>query len=195
MLLIIYIVGYFYFYGTVNMPLINMFWPADYALPGRTSVHGDPLFSGNLWLGIQYYFLSRLLTFCRSLLMKYCNMIFFGAEAADTPEMTENDLFHDVQNLLKPPHKFLFQSRGYPVPTQMRLDIAFDSGLCDDMYHSVGAQGTLDLVMLTDFLFFVPLSATYAILYEYETLHFGPFPPAMGMMFGQEPPHYLNKEL
>ena len=154
-----------------------MFIPAEYALPGRTSAHGDPAFENDLWLGIQYYMLSRILTFGRSLLLKYCNMIFFGAEAADTPEETEKDLFFEVQNLLKAPHKYLFQSRGYPVPTQMRLDIAFDSGLCDDMYHSVGAQGTLDLVLLTDFLFFVPLSAIYCIYYETNSMHFGPFPP------------------
>ncbi|CAD7957399.1 unnamed protein product [Amoebophrya sp. A120] len=131
--------------------------------------------------GFTYLFLSRAVYFSRSLFVKRYNMVFFEAEAVDPPAATEKDLFFFPK---QKPHKYIFDDKPYPLPTLLRLDVAFQSGLCDDTYHSIGTAGTRDLYMLTDWMFGLPLMAIATVIHESGTVFYGFFPPILGPVGG-----------
>ena len=55
----------------------------------------------------------------------------------------------------------------FPFPIRFRLDVIFDSGLVEDVPHAVGPTGTMDLYMLTDSLYMLPLSSLACWLLEH----------------------------
>lgn len=69
---------------------------------------------------------------------------------------------------------------NFPFPIRFRLDVLFDSGLAEDLPHAVGPAGTVDMFLLTDGLYLLPLSSIASWLLEYgdnQTLVYGLSPP------------------
>ena len=103
--------------------------------------------------------------------------------------MNRNTGLLDLNSVKKQPaSKYIFEGRKFPDPTLLRLDVAFLSGLMDDLYHSLGQAGTIDLFILTDHLFGLPLMSLAAFSHEADSLHFGIFPPMGGVVGGEALP-------
>lgn len=74
--------------------------------------------------------------------------------------------------------KYRFKSLfpNFPFPIRFRLDVIFDSGLAEDIPHAVGPTGTVDMFLLTDSLYLLPLASIASWFLEYgsdETLAIG----------------------
>eukprot|EP00392_Amoebophrya_sp_AT5.2_P000618 g619.t1 len=133
--------------------------------------------------GFVYLLMSRIIYTARSLMVKRYNMVFFESELVDIPQASEKDLFF-FPKPKKGIRKYIFGGKPFPLPTKFRLDVAFQSGLCDDAYHSIGSAGTRDLYMLTDWMFGLPLMAIATLAHEGSTVFYGFFPPILGPVGG-----------
>ncbi|CAD7945073.1 unnamed protein product [Amoebophrya sp. A25] len=131
--------------------------------------------------GFTCLLVSRAVYHARSLMVKRYNMVFFEADEVKLPQQTEQDLFFQPKRKI---HKYVFGEKPFPLPTLYRLDVAFQSGLCDETYHSVGSSGTRDLYMLTDWMMMLPLMAIATLGHESGTVHYGFFPPILGPIGG-----------
>jgi alpha-tubulin suppressor-like RCC1 family protein len=79
-------------------------------------------------------------------------------------------LFHSSEKPQK--HRF----KKFPAPTLLVLDCLFDSGLKDSDLHGMGPLGTMDLHMLTDAKYLLPISTIMAWLNERSTITQGILP-------------------
>ena len=76
--------------------------------------------------------------------------------------------------------KFKSLFPNFPFPIRFRLDVIFDSGLVEDVPHAVGPTGTIDMFLLTDSLYSLPLASVSSWFLENisdGTLVFGLSPP------------------
>ena len=85
-------------------------------------------------------------------------MLFLGSRAAGLLRCCYiKKSFLPVERSANREFKSLFPN--FPFPIRFRLDVIFESGLVEDSMHAVGPTGTVDLFMLTDNLYMLPLSS------------------------------------
>mmetsp|Transcript_60170 Transcript_60170/g.105416 ORF Transcript_60170/g.105416 Transcript_60170/m.105416 type:complete len:1243 (-) Transcript_60170:111-3839(-) len=118
-----------------------------------------------------YFIAARLLVVCRSLFIKWRYADFnYTTIPLQPPE--DAHLFYNIDD----PKKHRFDT--FPGPVLHVLDVIWDSGLRDSDFHGMGPLGTLDLHMLTEFSYLLPVSAVMTWMNERDTLKFGFLPPA-----------------
>lgn len=114
---------------------------------------------------------ARLLLVFRSIFVKW-KYAKFNHTTIPLQPPEDAHLFYNVHE----PHKFRFDN--FPGPILQNLDVIWDSGLRDVDFHGMGPLGTLDLHMLTEFTYLLPVSAVMTWMMERDTLKYGFLPPA-----------------
>lgn len=112
---------------------------------------------------------SRLLVAMRSVFVKWQYGNYYRCREPNKPP--ENGLLFYSNDKPKI-HRFM----GFPSPMLLTLDCIFDSGLRDMELHGMGPHGTVDLHMMTESSYTLPIASLAAWLMESDTLPLGLMP-------------------